>query len=335
MYSDGTNLTEQVVVKVLEIAHMYQISGLVRYCSNFMRSILRADNACEILELALFYNVKELVDAACNVIDDNAGKVLRSEAFINVSKLCFDLILKSDTLFEVELEIVKAAELWAKHQLASKSMDISGQEVRKLLGDGFYQMRVPTLTVSEFSKFSKGKGYYTLDEIEAIIEQIGDAREVDSVACHRTVKRKPRHQTLRLPSDSECSDLYVKVVQCIMLLNVKKDCFLHGITIREFLLYQPMIHRTSLDVCAVLNGILSIEGMFKHDFQMNSCESISFPETKDLPLPTPMLLIAREIPYTLKLELRLRFGESSVTMRVGGNPKQFWKVHRRCLHRRL
>ena len=117
MYSDYTDLSEDIALDVLKIAHQYQVQRCFRYCSEFIKDVIGSNNVCCILEHALLYEDTMLIEGSLEYIDSNALEVMCSKGFRNIRLETLELILKGDTFFSPELEILKAADDWAKQQI--------------------------------------------------------------------------------------------------------------------------------------------------------------------------------------------------------------------------
>ncbi|XP_045176339.2 BTB/POZ domain-containing protein 6-like [Mercenaria mercenaria] len=178
LYTDMANLTESTAPLVLQNAHMYQVTGLVEYCFKYMIQNITVNTALDLLQMALFYKEKTYEDKTLKFIDDNADKILGCDSFLTLPQDCLFLILKGNTFDANEKKIFELAVKWAEAQCDIKSLPKDGKTVREMLKDVFYQLRVPIMSVKEFSESTFLKGYYNFEEHERILSYIaggGDA----------------------------------------------------------------------------------------------------------------------------------------------------------------
>lgn len=198
LYTDSTDLTEESAPSVMQIAHKYQVTSLLTYCSKYLSSILRPDNACAILELAMFFDEQKLQKEAINFIDDNGEKVLKSDGFYELQQTALEFIVKGDTFLAPEKYIFNAAIRWAKSKCNAMSLDETGQNIRKVLAGAFLHLRLPTISAEEFSKLTYRQGYLSFEELEETVSYITGntgAQPFNSVRPRRcrSVKCRPKH----------------------------------------------------------------------------------------------------------------------------------------------
>ncbi|XP_045160575.2 BTB/POZ domain-containing protein 1-like [Mercenaria mercenaria] len=198
LYTDSTDLTEESVPAVMQIAHKYQVTSLLAYCSEYLIGILRPDNVCAVLELALFFGEKKLEQEAIDFIDDNGEKVLKSDGFYELQQTTLEYVLKGDTFLAPEKFIVNAAIRWARGKCNSMSLEETGPNIRKVLGGAFKYLRFPTLSAEEFSRLTYRQGLLDFEELEETVSYITgniDAQPYNSVRHRRSraVKCRPKH----------------------------------------------------------------------------------------------------------------------------------------------
>lgn len=224
IYSDSVTLQEDNVFAVLEIAHFYQVMSLVQLCSAFMTSILTSDNACEVLTLAMFYNLHSLRDACCSFIDNHTTEVIQTEAFMNISADCLLYILKGDTLYGREEDILEAVEKWARHKLEGKEMNVNGKEVRKYLGESFYFLRLPTMSSQVLRESVSRKGYYSIEEYSDIAAFVSNAEDV-SVTTNSSIARVPESEIINV-NNQDGETRYSEYLHVSFEITMLKSAFL-------------------------------------------------------------------------------------------------------------
>ncbi|XP_045179855.2 BTB/POZ domain-containing protein 6-B-like [Mercenaria mercenaria] len=328
IYSDETTLEETTAPKVMELAHLCQISCLVEYCARFLITCLRPENACEILDLALLYNVNELRDAACVCIDDNAKQVLDSEGFLQISNTCLTYILKGDTFFEDETYIFNKAIEWAERQCTHKDLTINGKTIRSTLGEAFYYLRLPALKNLEFLKCVKGKGFYTVQEIENIIESI-NSKESDVVPCHRAVKREKRRLPVNVSpvsdsiregnsrKDIRFKTLFTEEIECTIIAKVSRDCAIRGFSLQNVEPVLESYYEFKKDITAEIPLMCTF---FVEDIKFGKTFHVNQHKRKSVDLSQSLLLKKRETPYTLRFKMKYSSERSSIRLEAICDP---------------
>ncbi|XP_045193670.2 uncharacterized protein LOC123549559 [Mercenaria mercenaria] len=241
IYSDTVTLTGENAPAVLRQAHCYQVSSLVQYCADYLATVITPDNACEFLTIAIQYQISSLKDTCCSFIDDHAQQVLKSEGFLNLSEECLLFILKGDTFYAREEEILETAEKWSKRRVLESGMAQNGTNVRKFLGKSFYQLRLPTMTNKSLLNCTSRKGYFTMEEYADISGWIYKVPDI-KVSTNSCVARVPKAETIRV--NAEDGDEVIR--DCIsyqVAISVSKDVALENITLSEIephLMYEKM-----------------------------------------------------------------------------------------------
>lgn len=172
LYTDTADVTEQTAITVMQLAHKYQVSHLVSFCANHLISMLMPDNACAILEQAIFLNEKGLQQAALDFIDDNGEKILETDGFYYVQLSTLELILKGDTFLASEKCIFNAAIKWAQGKCCLEDMETTGSNLRLVLGEAFKWLRLPAMSLEDFSSLTYKQSYLSFDELEETVSFI-------------------------------------------------------------------------------------------------------------------------------------------------------------------
>jgi hypothetical protein len=150
----------------LYAAKKYNLSGLVKQCSDFLQNNIDEDNVCQIIEDAIFYQMNPLQERCLLFIMDNASEVLSAPGFIELSHATLLNILKRDELASEEIDVFKAAVKWAEHNCESKS----GQKMRDQLGEALYQIRFPNIPIEDFERVVTPSGILTKKEIVVLYQ---------------------------------------------------------------------------------------------------------------------------------------------------------------------
>ncbi|KAL3846827.1 hypothetical protein ACJMK2_017781 [Sinanodonta woodiana] len=200
LYTDNVDLDEISLTKVIEIAHKYQLGYLLDICSEQLAKHVRVDNACDILNLAVFYNLKELQKEACNFVDDHVLEILETPGFMNISVETLKMMLAGDTLYADELNIFRKCIGWAENKCKEQNLETSDQNKRNVLGDAFFFIRLPTLTFLEYTENIANTKLLSVEESHKIYMYKGcPSLQIDLI--NSIVQRKSKLDTILLPGD--------------------------------------------------------------------------------------------------------------------------------------
>ncbi|XP_060586164.1 uncharacterized protein LOC132741914 [Ruditapes philippinarum] len=196
VYSDTVDLSTETVFEILRTAHCYQVSSLVQFCAVFLMNVITTDNACDVLSNAMLYDLTALRDTCCSFIDNHALEVLKSDSFMNLNEKCLLYILKGDTLYADETKILEAVDKWARKKIAENGEEVNGTNVRKYLGECFYQVRIPTMTSESLLRSVSRRGYFSVEEYADISGYINRISGI-SVSTNSSVGRISETETVQ------------------------------------------------------------------------------------------------------------------------------------------
>jgi hypothetical protein len=165
VYSDDPQIDGNNVLPCLYAAKKYQLSGLVKLCSDFLENNVDVNNVCHINEQATIYQMKTLQDKCIAFIMKNATSVLCSPGVLEFSHATLLNVLKRDELACDEMYVFKAARRWAEHNCEVNSKSKTGQNIRDQLGEALFEIRFPIMPIEEFARVVTPSGILTNDEI--------------------------------------------------------------------------------------------------------------------------------------------------------------------------
>lgn len=137
---------------MLHAATKYALNDLAMQCERYLECAIDVDNACVIYNQATFFGMTELANMALLCIEVNAKEVFQTEGFDMLSRENIWTVLKSERLKAREIDIFLAGMKWAKHQCLLQNEETTGSNIRKVLGDILYLIRIPLLSLEDYSK---------------------------------------------------------------------------------------------------------------------------------------------------------------------------------------
>ncbi|XP_045194654.2 BTB/POZ domain-containing protein 1-like [Mercenaria mercenaria] len=231
LYSDRVTLTEEHAFAVMDMAHYYKVSSLVLYCADYLTTIITPSNACEILSTAMLYELTGLKNVCCSFIDSHAQQVLKSNGFLNLSENCLLYLLKGDTFFAKEEEILEAADKWSRKRVLERGLEENGTNIRQCLGQIFYHLRLPTMTHKSLIDNISRKGYFSVEEYSDIAGYINNIPGI-SVSTNSCVTRLPEVETIQVSIESEWEEISDSI-SISFEITVSKDVALANIILSK------------------------------------------------------------------------------------------------------
>jgi len=109
---------------------------------------MSADNVCTILEHAVKFDRKELVETCMTIINGDAKTVLQSESFLSVSHKVLELIVEQAST--TPLDVYEACKKWAKGQFEKQEDDVSCEQIRVLIGPITSKIKFSQMSCEDF-----------------------------------------------------------------------------------------------------------------------------------------------------------------------------------------
>ncbi|KAK3608669.1 hypothetical protein CHS0354_015703, partial [Potamilus streckersoni] len=91
------------------------------------------ENVCELLNLAVFYELKDVIYKACYFVDDHVPEILESSGFKDLSVESLKVILSEDTFYTDELKLFQKCMEWAENKCKKQGLELNYQNKRRLL----------------------------------------------------------------------------------------------------------------------------------------------------------------------------------------------------------
>ena len=179
VYCDEIDLEADTVLSTLYAAKKYIIPHLARACVSYLETSLSAKNACVLLSQSRLFEEPELTQRCWEVIDAQADEALQSEGFADIDFNTLEIVMARETLNCKELSLFNAAANWAKAQCQRQEMETDAKNLRKVLREVLYKIRIPTMKLDEFANHVAQSGLLTL-------------QEVTDIFLHYTAKNKPQ-----------------------------------------------------------------------------------------------------------------------------------------------
>lgn len=139
MYFEDNGIAEFNVIRTLYAAEKYAVSELVDICQSFLETNMREDNVCVIIENARLFNISGLLKKCYNFIfgpGPVAGNVFESNSFLDLKKESLSSLVKSDYLSLDKYFIYHSITRWAKHNCVKEVKNMpTVKQIRYMLGN--------------------------------------------------------------------------------------------------------------------------------------------------------------------------------------------------------
>lgn len=166
MYYDEVQLTTRTAPEVLFLAQKYLIPSLAEICTEFVVRNLTVENALPILDHCLLLGVSKGLEKHCwSIVDQQATEVANNDQFIEIDHGTLTSFLSRDTLVVKEILFFRAAVKWAGRECQRLSIPLTVENKRRVLGDAFYSIRFPLMSVKEFTEEVAQSSFLSHEEV--------------------------------------------------------------------------------------------------------------------------------------------------------------------------
>ncbi|CAN8030018.1 unnamed protein product [Ixodes persulcatus] len=184
-------------------AQKYMESMLVEDCDTFIQKEIKPTNVCSVLDHSVKYgSTTNLDDFIDKHVEENAGEVLKSEAFITASRESVMRILKNPRLKIREHDIIKRVYAWALAHCRQETDNPTIARLQQIMRPFLPELRFLALTSLEFVEGPSSWNIMTKSETLAVLSNIikPGSEKLPEVICksteNRTVKKNSYGQVV-------------------------------------------------------------------------------------------------------------------------------------------
>jgi len=182
MYSDEVNLSGSNLMGVLYLAKKYMVPSLADKCTEYLQDNLDASNVFDILPEAMKYEEEKLVHQCWKVVDKETEEALKSDGFATIERSLLETVVERDTLNIQEIELFKAANLWATKRCEEQGLSTDGSEKRRVLGERIVKgIRFPVMTQYDFAAVVLDCKILTQDEASSVVKYLNSVPDTKVV----------------------------------------------------------------------------------------------------------------------------------------------------------
>ncbi|KAL5017742.1 hypothetical protein ScPMuIL_005173 [Solemya velum] len=153
MYYDADILGTDSL-RVLYAAKKYCVSDLVNICRKGLSKIVNTENACQLLQYGWMLDEMGLVQACLSFVLNNGELCLKSEGMGKLSRDCVKKLIEADDLIADEITVWNALINWAHATCRQQQHIVTTVNIREILGDMLYSVRLRGISEEEFANMS-------------------------------------------------------------------------------------------------------------------------------------------------------------------------------------
>ena len=161
---------------ILYAGKKYMLPRLSGLCAEYVNKNITSDNAIIFLKNATSIDEGILNVFCLNYIAKNTDRIIKSDAFKELDQDTLRLIINSDTLGSSEITIFDACIAWGESQCRRKELEVTGPNLREVLGPVLWGIRFPLISLGDFVNRVSKRRILTSDEAIILVEWLaGDS----------------------------------------------------------------------------------------------------------------------------------------------------------------
>ncbi|WAR01934.1 BTBD2-like protein [Mya arenaria] len=138
MYSNEIQLMPESVMALLYAAKKYDIEPLTNRCKTFLEKEIAVDNVCTIIDEAVKFDEKDLIQQCLIFVSENSDRVFQSDGIMSISPEALRLVLervKGERKLQPG-EVYATCMKWAELSCMKEGKDnVTSEDLRQHLGD--------------------------------------------------------------------------------------------------------------------------------------------------------------------------------------------------------
>ena len=178
IYTDDLELNLELVMFILYAAKKYLLLGLTTKCTDFLSKHLNASNACAIYDQSLLFQEVDLTERCMNLIQRRTRAAFAAETATNISQNTLSKILVSERFSLWETDVFKFTMKWVEAKCNKQDKEVTGGNMRGVLGQCLYKIRFPTFESREFAQIVGPSGILTKDEELGMLRHLADKESI-------------------------------------------------------------------------------------------------------------------------------------------------------------
>ncbi|XP_063828418.1 BTB/POZ domain-containing protein 2-like [Ostrinia nubilalis] len=208
IYTDRVEVDSETAYDLAEAAKVYEIPELIKKCTGYISDNLTTKNVLRAYSLALQSSDKEDLKKKCEeLIKAKAKDVLADSTF---EETCLDVVVAVFSLesldIESELDLLNAADRYAKHITKCNNVDSETLDIRKVL----QKIRFLSLTPTEFAKGRAATTVLSDSDACAILANIAYDKSSTKMPAGFSLRKDPRKTKMNINIYERSSEIQFK-----------------------------------------------------------------------------------------------------------------------------
>jgi len=169
IYYEESNISGENVMVIMYASKKYMLPGLTSVCTKYLDQSVDLTNACLILNQSISFDEKELTEKCFKIIDSKTEEAFASDDFANLDKRVMEILIARDTLKIKEISLFEAVVKWASHECKRRELPGKSENLREVMGDILYLIRMPLMSPEEFTNGPYKSGILSPEESSVML----------------------------------------------------------------------------------------------------------------------------------------------------------------------
>jgi BTB/POZ domain-containing protein 1/2 len=169
LYTDEIKLTRDNAIAILYSAKKYDIPGLEKTCTHFLKYSISEKNCLMIWLSAKLFGEEEFETLALKVIERYAYHVCLAPDFLRADYQSICQLLCNDLLRIDEVDLFRAVTRWGKNECLRNGLCPTRVNIREVLGEAINLIRFPLMTEEQISRTVANEGVLEDDTLKLLL----------------------------------------------------------------------------------------------------------------------------------------------------------------------
>ena len=200
LYTRKLNLTGHNAFQCLFAAQHFEIHCLEKKCVEHITKCINPRNVGYYMKEAINFK-SEILQMKCKLFfQNNTRTTLSFASLVNMPQSILSAVLDEEHVNISEDELFCYVERWMKAKCIEQELELTGSNMRKVLGDALYKVRFPTMNLNSFAyRINNIEGFLTDTEKWSIFKKM-TLQNNEHVHCDFLSKPRMRSDVARKTS---------------------------------------------------------------------------------------------------------------------------------------
>ncbi|XP_052801428.1 BTB/POZ domain-containing protein 1-like [Mya arenaria] len=184
LYNGEIQVMPETVMALMYVAKKYDIKLLTDLCKSFLEKEIAVDNVCTIIDQAVKFDEKDLIQQCLTFVSERSDQVFKSDKIMSISPEALRLVLQQEKEAQSlqPEEVYGTCKKWAKNYLTKAGKEnMTGEDLRQHLGGMILLVDFARMSYDDYTDM------VVQDDILSKDEKIQFLTEIRHRRCKRTV----------------------------------------------------------------------------------------------------------------------------------------------------